>query len=161
MMHLALNQPELVSKLIVIDMPPLPIQLGPEFDTHIKAMREINRLKLKKQKEADELLKQYEPDLVIRQFLLTNLKKNLEKDGIYEFRIPYDILGESIQQMGDFFQSDATKKYTGDTLFITGDLSPYRKQFVEQPELIKAQFPNSRVENIQGAGHWGKHVYEK
>jgi pimeloyl-ACP methyl ester carboxylesterase len=141
-------------------MAPVPIQLSNDYTmaaVHVDAMREINSLKLKKQKEADEILKTYEPDLLVRQFLLTNLKKNLKNDGIYEFRIPFDILGESIDKMGEFFQSEPIKTFAGPTLFITGDKSPYRKQFIEQPALIKAQFPNSRIENIQDAGHWGNY----
>ncbi|KAI7881504.1 Alpha/Beta hydrolase protein [Mucor mucedo] len=154
MMDVALNQPELPSKLIVIDMPPIPIKLSTEYNTHAEAMKEINALQLKKQKEADEVLQKYEPDLIVRQFLLTNLKKNLKKDGIYEFRVAYDTLGRSIGHMGDFFQSEPNKVYHGPTLFITGDVSPYRKYFIQHADMIKAQFPNSRLENIKGAGHW-------
>lgn len=157
MMTLALRRPEIASKLIVIDMAPIPIKLSGEYQHHVEAMREINRLQLKKQKEADKVLQQYEPDLVVRQFLMTNLKKNLNKDGVYEFRIPYDTLGRSIDQLGDFFQSQPPlETYQGSTLFITGGLSPYRREFLEHPDLIKAQFPNSRIVNIEGAGHWGK-----
>lgn len=155
MMTLALRRPEIASKLIVIDMAPIPIKLSGEYQHHVEAMREINRLQLKKQKEADKVLQQYEPDLVVRQFLMTNLKKNLNKDGVYEFRIPYDTLGRSIDQLGDFFQSQPPlETYQGSTLFITGGLSPYRREFLEYPDLIKAQFPNSRIVNIEGAGHW-------
>ncbi|CAO3621598.1 unnamed protein product [Mucor hiemalis] len=157
MMTLALRRPEIASKLIAIDMAPIQIKLSGEYNKHVEAMREINRLKLKKQKDADKILEGYETDLVVRQFLLTNLKKNLSKDGIYEFRIPYDILGRSIDGLGDFFQLQPTVKYQGSTLFITGSLSPYRREFIEQPDLIKAQFPHSRIVNIEGAGHWGRY----
>lgn len=155
-MDLALNQPEIPSKLIVIDMAPMNIKLSNDYNIHAQAMKEINDKKLKTQKEADLILQKYEPDLLVRQFLLTNLKKNLKNDGIYEFRLAYDILGQSIGHMGEFFQSEPKKVYLGPTLFITGGLSPYRKEFLEHPDLIKAQFPNSSVENIEGAGHWGK-----
>jgi hypothetical protein len=117
-------------------------------------MREINQMQLTKQKEADSVLQKYVPDILIRQFLLTNLKKNLNKNGIYEFRIPFEILGRSIENMGDFIKSD--KVYTGPTLFITGDKSEYKREFIQQPALIKKQFPNSTIENIKEAGHWGK-----
>lgn len=157
MMDVALNQPQLPSKLIVIDMPPIAFKLSKEYSVHAQAMKEINELQLKKQKEADEVLQKYEPDLIVRQFLLTNLKKNLKKDGIYEFRVAYDTLGRSIGHMGDFFQSEPNKVYQGPTLFITGSLSPYQKYFINphDADLIKAQFPNSSLETIDGAGHWG------
>jgi pimeloyl-ACP methyl ester carboxylesterase len=158
MMELALRNPTIPSKLVVIDMSPIRIKLSTEYNTHVQAMREINAAQLKRQKEADLILQKYEPDLVVRQFLLTNLKKNLNKDGIYEFRIPYEILGRNISNMGDFLQSEAKLKYNRKTLFLTGGQSPYRKQFLRYPELIHAQFPNSRVANIEGAGHWCKSI---
>lgn len=161
MMDLALNQPDIPSKLIVIDMAPINIKLSKEYNVHAKVMQEINDLKLKTQREADAILQRYEPDLLVRQFLLTNLKKNLKNEGIYEFRVAYDTLGRSIGHMGDFFQSEPKKIYSGPTLFITGGLSPYRKHFIEHADLIKAQFPHSSIENIEGAGHWGKilHIF--
>lgn len=161
MMNVSLRSPELPSKLIVIDMAPVQLQLTREYSDHIEAMREIQSRKLTKQKEADEILQKYEPDLVVRQFLLTNLKKS-KSTGIYQFRIPFDILGRALSQMGGFSFGTtepllgSKRQYKGPTLFITGGKSPFRKQFVEHPELIKAQFPNSTIENIEGAGHWGK-----
>lgn len=160
MMNVSLRNPEIPSKLIVIDMAPIKLQLTREYSDHIEAMRDIQSRKLTTQKEADEILQKFEPDLVVRQFLLTNLKKS-KSTGIYQFRIPYDILGEALSQMGGFsFEAQPlpdTRQYKGPTLFITGGKSPFRKQFVDHPELIKAQFPNSIVENIEDAGHWGKY----
>ncbi|KAL9551342.1 hypothetical protein PS6_005044 [Mucor atramentarius] len=159
MMNVSLRQPQLPSKLIVIDMAPIKLQLTREYSDHIEAMREIQSKKLTKQKEADEILQKFEPDLIVRQFLLTNLKKS-RSTGIYQFRIPYDILGRALSQMGGFsFNTHPlpeSRQYHGPTLFITGGKSPFRKQFMDHPELIKAQFPNSIVQNIEDAGHWGK-----
>jgi pimeloyl-ACP methyl ester carboxylesterase len=154
-MNVALRKPEIPSKMIVIDMAPVPLKLTREYSVHIDAMREIQAKRLTKQKDADDILKQFEPDLVVRQFLLTNLKKN-RSDGVYQFRIPYDILDRALGRMGGFDKAGPQKPYTGPTLFITGGKSPFRKQFVEYPEEIKAQFPNSIIENIEDAGHWGK-----
>ncbi|KAL0136769.1 Alpha/Beta hydrolase protein, partial [Mucor lusitanicus] len=159
MMNVSLRQPQLPSKLIVIDMAPIKLQLTREYSDHIEAMREIQAKQLTKQKEADEILQKFEPDLIVRQFLLTNLKKSRDT-GVYQFRIPYDILGRALSQMGGFsFETQPlpeSRQYQGPTLFITGGKSPFRKQFVDHPELIKAQFPNSVIENIEDAGHWGK-----
>lgn len=156
MMEVALRYPTLPAKLCVVDIAPIRFKLTDTHKTHVQAMREINAAQLTKRKEADLIFQKYEPDLVVRQFHLTNLKKNLNNNGIYEFRIPFEILGRQIHKMGDFVQSEAKLKYEGSTLFITGSESPYRREFLKFPDLIHAQFPNSRIENIQGAGHWGK-----
>ncbi|KAI8882811.1 alpha/beta-hydrolase [Backusella circina FSU 941] len=151
-MTTVLKQPQLASKLVVIDMPPAKVQLTREYADWVTAMRDINDRKLTTQKEAYSLLEKVEKDLVVRQFLLTNLKKRKE-DGYYQFRIPYDILGRSLHHMGDF-RNEPDEVYNGSTLFITGGLSPFRVDFLRNPEIIKQRFPNSVIENIDGAGHW-------
>ncbi|KAI9469798.1 MAG: Alpha/Beta hydrolase protein [Benjaminiella poitrasii] len=150
-MNVALHQPGLLSKLIVVDIAPVYHKLSREYDHHIEAMREIQARQLTKQKEADKILQKFEPDLIVRQFLLTNLKKD-RATGVYQFRIPFDILGRSLNHMGEF--SNNQQQYTGPTLFITGGASPFRKPFVNQSEIIKQQFPNSHIMTIEGAGHW-------
>lgn len=156
-MNVALRKPEIPSKMVVIDMAPVPLKLTREYSVHIQAMREIQARRFNRQSEADAFLKQFEPDLVVRQFLLTNLKKN-PTNGIYEFRIPYDILDHALGRMGGFDPSSPQQPYTGPTLFITGGKSPFRKHFIEHPEDITTLFPNSTVENIEDAGHWGNNV---
>lgn len=153
-MTTALKQPQLASKLVVIDMPPAKVKLTREYANWVNAMSDINDRKLTTQKEAYALLEEVEKDLVVRQFLLTNLKKR-KQDGYYQFRIPYDILGRSLHHMGDF-RNEPNDVYDGSTLFITGGLSPFRIDFLRNPNIIKQRFPNSVIENIDGAGHWGK-----
>ncbi|CEP13627.1 hypothetical protein [Parasitella parasitica] len=159
MMNISLRYPELPSKLIVIDMAPIKLQLTREYSDHIEAMRDIQSRKLTKQRDADEILQKSEPDLVVRQFLLTNLKKS-KSTGIYQFRIPFDILGRALSQLGGFsFETEplpVSRQYRGPTLFITGGKSPFRKQFIDHPDLIKTQFPDAIIDNIEEAGHWGK-----
>ncbi|KAI8645205.1 Alpha/Beta hydrolase protein [Parasitella parasitica] len=156
-MNVSLRYPELPSKLLVVDMAPVKLQLTREYSDHIQAMRDIQSRKLTRQRDADEILKAFEPDLIVRQFLLTNLKKS-RSTGIYQFRIPFDILGQALSQLGGFsFETEplpVSRLYQGPTLFITGGKSPFRKQFVDYPNLIKAQFPNSMIKNIAEAGHW-------
>ncbi|KAI8076503.1 Alpha/Beta hydrolase protein [Gilbertella persicaria] len=150
MMHVALDQPELPSKIVIVDIAPVHLPLTREYHDHIRIMRDIQSRRLTKQKEADKILQTVEPDLVVRQFLLTNLKKNKE-DGVYQFRNPLSILENALSRLGEFRQ---TGTYEGPTLFITGDKSPFRKPFIRQPELAKRYFPNAEIVNVKGAGHW-------
>ncbi|KAI8978472.1 Alpha/Beta hydrolase protein [Pilobolus umbonatus] len=136
-----------VSKLIVIDMPPIKVTLGPEYNVYIQAMKEIDSRQLTQQKEADQILQKIEPSLMIRQSLLTNLKKD-RQTGIYQFRNNYNL---SVDQMADYFQS---KPCYVTTQFIAGGNSPYCYSFIEYADIIKYRFPHSTLFTIEGAGHW-------
>ncbi|CAO3636903.1 unnamed protein product [Cunninghamella echinulata] len=149
-MTFAMLYPNQLSKLIVEDIAPIHTTLFKDNSDYIQAMKHILRSKVTTQKEADHILQQYEPDLSIRQFLLTNLTKNIET-GIYQFRVPVDLLGESLKDLGAFIQHH---HYMGPTLFITGGKSPYRKPFLTQSDLIQQQFPHSTITCIDQASHW-------
>lgn len=92
--------------------------------------------------------------LPIRQFLLTNLVQR-SKDEPFVFRLPLDILLESISDIGDFPFTEADGvTFDKPTLFVKGADSKY----INRKNIPVAQnlFPNSRVEIIEGAGHWGE-----
>lgn len=149
-MSAALRRPELVSKLVVVDMPPISMPLSNDFQKYIKGMKEVEAADVQKQSEADQILQKYEANPGVRMFLLTNLKKH---QGKYHWRVPVDTLGKALGNMGDF---PADGVYEGPTLFITGGKSPYNKPFDTHPDDIKAMFPNSERVVIPDAGHWGK-----
>lgn len=153
-MNLSLRRLQPVEKLVVVDMSPGVKRLSSDFASYIDSMDEIQKAKLTKRSEADTILKKVEPDLSIRQFLLTNLKKD-EETGIYKFRIPYDILGDSLDNMTAFMDHKA-EPYNGSTLFIAGGKSDYIKPN-RDGDIIREQFPNSEIKVIEGAGHWGNY----
>lgn len=157
-MGLALHNPDLISRLIVVDIAPVIHPLSRDYYSHIDIMKEIQAMKLTKQKDAYDMIAKVEPDLIVQQFLLTNLKKN-KSDGVYQFRIGLDNLGQSLENLGQFVPLKQDAVYTRPTLFITGGNSPFRKPFLEQPEKIKSLFPNSTIKNVEGVGHWG--MYNK
>lgn len=152
-MNTALACPDLVSKLIVVDMPPVAMQLARNFSNYVTAMKAIEEANPSKQSEADKILSQYESNVGVRMFLLTNLKRM--SDGALRFRIPYDILGKSLENIGGFHVPE-NAFYKGETLLIAGGESPYLRPFHEQEKQIKQLFPNSKLEVVEGAGHWGK-----
>lgn len=154
-MATALRAPSLVSKLIVVDMPPVPLKLGRSFRNYIKAMHEIEQAQVKKQSEADAILAKVEKDVSIRMFLLTNLKR--DDQGILRFRVPYDILGQSLETIGDFREDFLQGRYYDrPTLFIAGGKSPYMTPFKEEKDKVDQLFPNSTLDIVDNAGHWGK-----
>lgn len=93
----------------------------------------------------------------MRQFLLTNLKRNASGDG-YSFRVPIETLGDSLEKLGQFDFVPGQDRYDGKALFIRGGRSGYIKE--REMGLIKDFFPHSRVETLN-TGHWGKHKTNK
>ncbi|KAI8097896.1 Alpha/Beta hydrolase protein [Gilbertella persicaria] len=150
-MATALQHPDLASKLVVVDMPPLALTLSRSFATYVDAMREIEASKPSKQSDADKILAKYESNIGVRMFLLTNLKRT--QDNSLRFRVPYDILGRSLSSIGAFNIPDHLS-YDKPTLFIAGGKSPYRPPFDKHSEKITNMFPNSQLEVVEGAGHW-------
>jgi pimeloyl-ACP methyl ester carboxylesterase len=153
-MSTALNHPTKISQLIVVDMPPVAMHLARNFSNYIEAMKAIEEANPARQSEADKILEKYESNVGVRLFLLTNLKRLA--DGSLRFRIPYDILGQSLETIGGFDVPNSLS-YDGSTLFIAGGNSPYRKPFEEKEVEVKALFPHSQIEIVDGAGHWGKY----
>ncbi|KAI8138194.1 Alpha/Beta hydrolase protein, partial [Fennellomyces sp. T-0311] len=151
-MTTALQNPSVVKKLVVVDIAPFSLPLSNDFAAYIDAMRKIDAANLKKQSDADKMLQEYESDVGVRMFLLTNLKR--QSDGVYRFRIPYDILGKALGNMGDFSQWASQQCYDKPTLFVAGGKSGYCKPLAKYPDQLKAMFPDSRVEVIDDAGHW-------
>lgn len=153
-MATALANPNLVSKLIVVDMPPVAMHLSSNFATYVDAMRAIEEAKPTKQSEADKILSQFESNVGVRMFLLTNLKRNAQ--GELRFRVPYETLGTSLATIGGFLDHSTVEPFKKPTLFIAGGDSPYRKPFQDQKKDIDALFPQSQLKVVEGAGHWGK-----
>ncbi|KAF9113879.1 hypothetical protein BGX27_000635 [Mortierella sp. AM989] len=148
-MYLALNHTPM-DRVVVVDMAPAKVQLSAEFAKYVTIMKEIQQAHVKKQSEADNIMKKSVSDLSIRQFLLTNLKKDSAKDE-YNFRIPIDVLGGKLENLGQFDFVPGQDKYEGKILIIKGDKSGYVRD--KDTELIKTFFPQVRIEGLD-AGHW-------
>ncbi|KAJ1863199.1 hypothetical protein LPJ78_004217 [Coemansia sp. RSA 989] len=146
-MHTALERPDLVSKLIVDDMVPKEFGLAHDFALYVQKLQEIEQSQITSQGRADEMLKTSEPDISVRQFLLTNMKKS-KADGTYKSRIPLQLLGDSLK---DIMGWDIKGQYNGPTLFIGGKRSPYVKP-PSYPEM-KRFFPNYTLKELD-TGHW-------
>ncbi|KAJ2787289.1 hypothetical protein GGI15_000839 [Coemansia interrupta] len=149
-MHTALSRPDLVSQLIVDDIAPAKLGLSHDFPSYIAKLREIERANISSQKEADRMLNEVEPDISIRQFLLTNMKKNREQNGAYRSRIPLDMLDDSLDGVMEW-DVDENCRYDGPTLFIAGMKSPHIKP--EMYPSIKRYFPKYELSELD-TGHW-------
>lgn len=133
-------------KLVVVDIAP---KFYPIHHAGIlRGLRAIDLASLKSRTEADQLLAEYEPQAVVRQFLLKNLYRN--EQGQFAWRLNLPVIERELYGIGQELTNP--RVVTEPTLFIRGNESPYILD--EDIPAIKRIFTNALVETIQGAGHW-------
>ena len=147
-MQAALNYPDLVEKLIVVDMTPRQYRRG--HDDVFSALNALNPAELNDRKEAAALMATHVSDPGVQLFLLKNLTRDT-KTGGYRWRMNLPVIEAGydnlISPVGNFGDS-----YAGPALFIRGSKSGYvRDNDIEYIELL---FPAAELVTIEGAGHW-------
>jgi len=146
-MLLALNYPDLLNKLTVVDIAPKPYN-RPLFKTFLQQLLTIDLAGLQSRKEADERLAEKIKTPAIRQFLLKNLYRD---DALhFQWRINLNSLYQNINAI--LTGTDFRGRYNKEVLFVRGGLSDY----IEEADipLIKQFFPNARLRTIPKATHW-------
>jgi esterase len=146
-MTLALTDPEIVGKLIVVDI--APVVRPPDLRAYVRAMEAIDLSSVSRRAEVGELLAPAVEDRSVRAFLLQNL---ITEDGQLRWRLNLEAIDRQMEAIGGFPQQLLKAQYTGATHFITGSRSNYVKP--EYRELILRLFPNVTMSVIAGAGHW-------
>ncbi|GIX40549.1 MAG: alpha/beta hydrolase [Leptospiraceae bacterium] len=142
-MGYALNFPDSLNKLIVIDIAPKPY---PPHHQKEFAVLKTDVSQFKSRQEIDQYLSQIHPDLVIRQFLMMNLQRT---GTGYQWKINVTALEKGIylQEIKEFNQ----KTFSKDTLFIKATDSFYITS--EDYPLIKTYFPKAKIIELKG-NHW-------
>ncbi|EKM57806.1 uncharacterized protein PHACADRAFT_182246 [Phanerochaete carnosa HHB-10118-sp] len=144
---------ELLAHLIIADMAPSKGALSSEFQGYVKAMKKIEDSHVTTRQEAQKILAPYEPDAMTRAFLLTNLLPQAHDHHHHplKFRVPIDIIGKAIVEIGDFPYEPTERSWDGPTLFIKGQRSKYINN--RNVPIAKQFFPNLALENLE-TGHW-------
>ena len=152
-MHYALEYPSNVDKLVVVDMAPVnSVSPGHAslFDFYCAQMIRIQEAKLKSKTEADHLLQSSIPEPAIRQFLLTNFKKEPGQDHL-TCRVNLSVIATHLSEIWKFPFHDSNRVFDKPTLFIGGSRADYIKP--EHHRLIHKFFPKARIEYLD-TGHW-------
>ncbi len=145
-MRFALEHPELLQKLVVVDI--APRHYPPHHQTILAGLKSIDVESLKSRKDADNALGEYIKEPGVRQFLLKNLGRS--KQGGYEWKMNLSVIDEKIENVGE--ATPDTKSFEKPVLFINGATSDYIKKADE--EMIHKIFPQAVIRTIKGAGHW-------
>lgn len=147
-MWLALTKPNIVDRLIVVDIAPVRYQSS-GFESIIEALRNLPVANFKNRREADDWLASRLTDASLRQFLLQNLVRS---EGQYRWRIDLNYIAAALPGLLEFPITEDVLPFRGKTLFIAGSESPYIKESCYQN--IFALFPNTQIEIMADAGHW-------
>ncbi len=145
-MQFAWAYPDMVEKLVVVDIAPKTYEGGHE--AIFSALRQLDLSKVESRSDAEQALESSISNLDIRQFLLKNLSRH--KEGGYRWKMNLDALWNHYQDI--LAGPPNAEVFPGDTLFIRGSRSRYIQD--EDRELIQAHFPNSELQTVEGAGHW-------
>ena len=145
-MLLAGKHPQLVSKLLVVDI--APKYYPPHHHDIINGLNAMDIQSVTSRKEAEERLSEHLKNLAIRQFLLKNLY--WAEKGVLDFRFNLAVLSHRMEEVGE--NIGTTDSFAGPVLFLRGDRSEYISDN-DLPE-IKKQFPKAELLTIEQAGHW-------
>ncbi len=145
-MQFALNYPDMVNKLVIVDIAPVNYVGGHE--TIFKAMLGLDLETLNSRNEINEQLKLDIKEDGVRLFLMKNLTRN--KSGKFEWKMNLPVLHKNYAKILSAIESDEV--FDSETLFIRGENSQYIKD--EMVLDIQDYFPMMQLETIKNAGHW-------
>lgn len=155
-MAMALRRPDLPKMIVAVDNAPInvPYHSGSTFSRYIRQLRiATEQFKYTNIKDVDAKLAEVEPNMVIRQFLLTNLNRGKKVDPVTS-KIPLETIGKAIDA-GNIaswpYDSNISRWSDGPALFIRGTESTYVPDDVI-PDIGKF-FPDFEVRDIK-SGHW-------
>ena len=144
-MQFAMNYPNKLEKLIVVDIAPKAYPV--HHTTIIEGMLSLNFALINTRKKADEQLSKFIEDISTRQFLLKNLYW-ADKDKL-AWRFNLNIINRKIEIIGHGL--DNISFFEKPTLFIRGKKSNYITPKDYDP--IKNIFINSTITSLE-SGHW-------
>lgn len=145
-MRFALDYPDMVEKLVIVDIAPKAYKGG--HQTIFEAMFELDLEVMTDRKTIDKALKIKIPEDGVRLFLMKNLAR--QKSGGYRWKMNLPVLYQQYQEILSEIESDDTFDET--TLFIRGENSNY----IKDDDVLDIQdlFPFMQLETVSKAGHW-------
>jgi len=146
-MQMALQHPEIIQRLVIIDIAPVKYQHG--FNDLIDSLRALPLDQISSRQDADKHLRSTVQPETLRQFLLQNLKNS--EDG-FRWRINLDAIQANIDALMDFPVNHGNPRYLNPVLFLKGENSDYIKHQHERQ--IFSIFPKALFITVEDAGHW-------
>lgn len=145
-MQLLNDYPNMVSKLIVVDIAPYNYPI--HHREIIDALLLVNLNEIKSRSEAEKILAYKIDDVGTRQFLLKNLYWITPEKLAWRFNL--SVLNSEIEEVGNATWPSVPS--TTEVLFVRGENSGYLD--TTRYKEIEQWYPNAKFETIPNAGHW-------
>lgn len=146
-MHLALDHPHKISRLVVVDIASKAYPPS-YFKNIIETLTNVDLSGIKRRKEVDEQMAPNIPDSGVRNFLLKNLVRS--RGNTFSWKVNLAALLDNVDMLsGEIYREEV---FSNPALFIRGSNSNYVLD--EDILLIKSRFPRAEIVTIPGAGHW-------
>jgi esterase len=137
-MALALTRPEMVTRLVVMDI--APVAYDHDYEGYVQAMLAMPLSPELTRGEADQALARAVREAPMRAFLLNNLV------------VGWREIQAAMPDLLDWKALPGQRPYTGPALFLRGANSSYVGP--EAEGAIDALFPGAVRQSIEGAAHW-------
>ena len=145
-MQLALDFPEQIARLVVVDISPRGYV--PSHEKIFAALISLSLKQFQTRKQIEEALASSLPDLGLRRFLLKNLAR--DANGPFYWRMGLSEIYKNYDQLCQAISSEQT--FGGPSLFIRAEDSSYLGPEDSGP--ITKLFPRAQFRTIADAGHW-------
>jgi len=146
-MMLALQNPDLVTRMVVADI--APVTYFHHYDDLINPILALPLKTIESRGQAEQLLRQNIPEDQLRAFLLQNLVR--ESTG-WRWRVNWEVIQRDMEWLTDFGDLPQDWVIEIPSLFIRGEKSDYIGD--AEIEVIRQRFRNCKIETIAAAGHW-------
>ena len=146
-MVLALRHPELVDRLVVVNIAPDDSEGAGEFEHLLDSLAAVDLASVGRRGDADAQLRDPIPDERVRGFLLQNLRSG---DGGYRWQANLAMLRRDLPAIGAFPDVEGT--FDRPVLWLAGEASDYVQP--EHEAAMRRLFPRTRLVTVKGAGHW-------
>jgi len=146
-MQLALQFPDRIAALIVVDIAPVCYDHLHKQLKLIEAMQELDLAAEMSRSEIEKKLAVKIPEKRLLSFLMTNLNR---QNGQFQWRIGLEQIAAGMPDLLNY--PELKSVFKGPVQFIGGENSAYLK--FEYHALIRKYFPESRITMLENCGHW-------
>lgn len=147
-MKFSLENPEMVEKVVVVDISPRKYHPHKNHSKIIQAVKKVNLNHLFSRKAVEQKLSEMIPEHRIVLFIMKNLHRT--KEGKFEWLFNIQAIEEHFDALFESIESPS--QYHGPSLFIKGEKSDYI--LPDDRTIILQHFPHATIKTIEGTSHW-------
>jgi pimeloyl-ACP methyl ester carboxylesterase len=144
----ALKHPELIEKLIVVDIAPRKYSGNKSIANMMEVMSRVDFQTLTTLSSIEEFLSKYIPDLRVRNHAMKNLKRR--DSGGFEWKANLPAISRDIETLMTPVLDDVP--YEKPTLFLKGGRSDFIAP--DDGKIIFRYFPQAILHTLANADHW-------